>query len=108
MLKEYKYSINVDQKIAPLPTKQRVVPELKAGERYYISFQDNWAYPCQLLEMINEFSETEVKVQIELKAQFFYIRKNGMMKYEPFQQHTIYASEIGSTPEEGVKNTVRN
>lgn len=108
MLKEYKYPIKVDPKITPISTKDRIVPHLKIGERYYISFQDNWAYPCQLLEIINEFSETEVKVQIELKAQFSYIRKNGMMNYEPFQQCTIYACEIGSTPEDAVKNTVRN
>jgi len=108
MLKEYKYPIKVDSKIIPISTKDRIVPELKTGERYYISFQDNWAYPCQLLEIINEFSETEVRVQIELKAHFSYIRKNGIMIYEPFHQHTIYACEIGSTPEEAVKNTVRN
>ena len=42
----------------------RVEPKFVIGNKYFISFEKNVALPCSLVEVINEFSRTEVQKQL--------------------------------------------
>jgi len=106
MIKEFRYRVKVRQQIKTLPRKERVAPELDSSKKYYISFGSNWAYPCFLHEIVNEFDRTEVRVKIKVKEQYAYFRQNGKMTYDPYEEHLVYANEIGLTPEDAVRNSV--
>jgi hypothetical protein len=106
MIKEFRYRVKVPTQIKTLPRSQRVAPALKKGEKYYISFGNNWAYPCFIYEVVQEFERTEVRVKIKVKEQYAYFRQNGKMTYDPYEEHLVYANEIGITPEDAVRNSV--
>lgn len=106
MLKEFKYGTKVSPKIKTVPKSQRITPELKTGKIYYVSFGGNWAYPCHISEIVQEFAQTEVRIKIRVKEKNAYFRKNGPMTYDPYEEHLVYANEIGQTPEDAVRNAV--
>lgn len=106
MLKEFPYPIRVSSKIKTILRKDRLVPELKIGNKYYVSFGTNCAYPCFLVEIINQFERTEIKIKIQVEDDLAYFRRDGKLIYEPFQMHILYANEIGSTPENAIRNAV--
>jgi len=45
MLKQFRYRERVGSKIKAIP-KQRTEPKLEIGDKYYVSFGNNWAYSC--------------------------------------------------------------
>lgn len=106
MLKQFKYREKVSSKIKAIPRKQRVEPKLEIGRKYYVSFGNNWAYPCILREIIKEFERTEVKIHIRVIEKEAFYRKNGTMIYDPFEEHQVYANEIGHCPEDAVRNSL--
>ena|SRR5258708_8162386 len=106
MIKEFRYRIKVSSKVKAMPRSLRTTPDLKKGEKYYVSFGSNWAYPCLLHEIVKEFERTEVRIKIKVKDQYAHFRQNGRMTYDPYEEHLVYADEIGLTPEDAVRNTV--
>jgi hypothetical protein len=108
MIKEFKGGQKVDSSIKPLPFKKKKEPVLIIGNDYYVSFGNNYVYPCTLLEVINEFDITEVKVEIPMKA----LSKKGFktsfggISHRWVQTSILYAREIGLTPEDAVRNQV--
>lgn len=69
MIKHLQGCVKVDESVQPLFKKDRKAPELNIGNNYFVSFGTNNAYPCTLKEIINEYSETEVNVEIFTKPQ---------------------------------------
>lgn len=108
MIKEFQGRIKVSNEIKPLPLKARKTPKLIIGGNYYVSFGTNNAYPCTLVEIITEFSKTEVRVEIPEKprSKKGFIDINGNRSYNWKSTRVLYQDEIGSTPEEAVKNEV--
>jgi len=106
MLKQFRYREKVSSKIKAIPRTHRIVPKLQIGCTYYVSFGNNWAYPCILREIITEFERTEVKIHIRVTHKEALYRKNGSMVYDPFEERLVYANEIGSTPEEAVRHSL--
>lgn len=68
MLGDIQGRVKVSPKIKTILRYERVEPELKLGSSYYISFGCNYAYPCTLINIINEFSQTEVEVKVMCKS----------------------------------------
>ena len=106
MMKDIIGSVRVSKKIQPLLRFQRIEPILSPGGDYYISFGDNSAYPCKLLNVINEYSKTEVSVQIMCKSRKMVRDAQGNKSRIYPMQHLVYATEIGITPEDAVRNSV--
>jgi len=108
MIKEFKGGQKVDSSIKPLPFKKRKEPVLNIGYDYYVSFGNNCVYSCTLLEVINEFDRTEVKIEIPMKAlsKKGYRTSFGGNSHRWVSTHIVYAREIGLTPEEAVRNQV--
>lgn len=100
MIKEFIGRKVVDNSIKPLPFKNRKAPQLIIGQDYYVSFGNNNAYPCTLLNVINEFSETEVKIEIHIR------KKSTASNIKTFQTNILYSIEIGLTPDDAVRNQV--
>ena len=84
--------IKVDSNVKPKHIKDRKPFELVPGEKYYVSFGMNRAVPCKLIEIIMENETKFVSVLIEHRDQS--------------STHSLYADEIGRTPEEAVINEV--
>jgi hypothetical protein len=108
MLKEFKGGQKVDSSVKPLPSKKRQEPVLNVGYDYYVSFGNNNTYPCTLLKVINEFDRTEVLIEIPMKAKSKkgYTNSFGMTYNRWTQTNILYATEIGLTPEDAVRNQV--
>jgi hypothetical protein len=109
MLTNFYGGIKVDRQIKPLKINERVQPPLFVGSNYYVSFMNNNAYPCTIIEIINEFEYTEVKIEIPVKSKSKKgaIDENGNLTFRPTQTNIVYASDIGLTPEDAVRNQVR-
>ena len=107
-MKSLKGKIKVDAKIKPLPFKKRKAPEPHIGDEYFVSFGNNNVYPCTLLEIINKFSETEVRIEIPMKSlsKKGFIDINGNRSNQWTQTNILRTVEIGETPELAVRNTV--
>ena len=107
MIKEFKNRIKVPESIKVKVRSERRTPDLEMGKTYYVSFGTNWSYPCQLREIINEFEETEVKIAIEYKPmKKKVVDKNGNVIEPCYSTNTLYAYEIGDSPEHAVENEV--
>ena len=108
MLKEFKGGQKVDSSIKPLQFKNRQEPILKIGYDYYVSFDNNNVYPCTLLNVINEFDKTEVLIEIPMKpkSRKGYTNSFGITYNRWTQTNILYATEIGLTPEDAVRNQV--
>lgn len=109
MIKDFQGGIKVDDNTKPLPYSKREEPNLHIGNDYYVSFLNNNVYPCKVLEIINKFDKTEVKIEIPMKSKSKkgFIDGNGNRSFQGTQTYIIYAIEIGLTPVDAVKNKVR-
>ncbi len=107
MTKAYQGQVKVDESVQPLLKRDRKPPELKIGSIYFVSFGSNIAYPCTLKEIINEYSETEVSVEILTKPQksISYLLPGNKVKIKSIT-HLLKAIEIGLTPEHAARNCV--
>jgi len=106
MIKEFEGGVRVNSKIRTLPIKDRIVPKLIVGNIYYASFGLNCAYPCVLKEIINEYSQAEIKVKFMIKPQ--YVNRRGYLgpKVQIYaKSYILYTYEIGATPEDAIRNS---
>ena len=106
MIKKNQDGIKVVQNIRPLSYSKRVQPDLHIGHNYYVSFGDNNAYSCTLVEIRNEFDRTEVKIELSIQSKKGFIDSNGNLCHEWKEPHILYATEIGLNPNHAVKNQV--
>ncbi len=107
MLKEILDGVKVSPSIKPINRKDRQIPMLKLGHEYFISFLGHNAYPCTRVEIINEFDQTEVKVELRMKSpKGGFHDGSGMIRNYRTQNNIVYSTEIGITPQDAVKNQV--
>lgn len=100
--------IKVPASVTPLPSKKRRIPELFVDHQYYISFAGQSAYPCILKDVIKEFDQIEVKVQLSMKVtKKGFLDSEGVRRYNRVQYNVVYANEIGCTPINAIENQVR-
>ena len=106
MIKEFYGLIKVDKAIKPLPFAKRQQPDLKVGRDYFVSYLNNNAYPCIVLEIINEFDHEEVRIEIPLKisSKRHISGSSGRVNYRPVHTDIVRAVQIGLTPEDAVRN----
>jgi hypothetical protein len=76
--------------------KARTAPELILGGNYYVCFGSNYAYPCMIKEIINEFSETEVRIEIPMKPQSKkgFRDQSGNISHRWTQSNILYVTEL--------------
>lgn len=84
--------VKVNKSIKAVHFSERKSVKLIVGNEYYVSFGNNEAKRCKLLEIIDEHEEKRILIEI--------VSPRGNT------QHIIYADEIGTTPEEAVMNEV--
>lgn len=89
--------IVVSKKIKPINFPDRVAVELVVGNDYYISFGNNRAKKCKLTE-INKKDGLPDMVTVEV------YHKPNAKSY--IRSNSVYADEIGLTPEGAVKHEV--
>jgi hypothetical protein len=106
MLKEFRYRIKVSAKVKYVPIIKRVIPELKMRETYYVSYGGNYAYPCFISEIVKEFADIEVWVQLRVPEKDAYYREGGKMVYNPYTSRLIYAYNLGRTPDDAVRHMI--
>lgn len=104
MNKELVGKIKVSAAIKPIKALDRSIPPLIIGLRYYVSFDGNYAFPCELIES----EENRIKVSIKAKPQSKkgFLDENGRVSYDWKSEHHLFPDEIGSTPEQAVINQV--
>lgn len=56
--------------------------------------------------MKNEFEQTEVKIKIILKEHLASFKRGEPLVFDPYEEHIVFANEIGTTPEHAVQNSV--
>lgn len=88
-----KKKIKVDKSVTPIHFSKRKQFEIEVLGNYFVSFGNNDAYPCTVLEFIKDGSEPK-SILIEMDL--------GHEK----SSHYVKVDEIGRTPEEAVINTV--
>lgn len=100
--------IKVDKKIKPISPSKRQVVNLVVGDEYYVSFGNNKVKRCKLIEIYKEGSKERIVVEIPVKPQSSkgFIDANGNISHHWVDTHTLFADEIGTTPEEAVINEV--
>lgn len=107
MIKEYEGRVKVKSSVKPLDRKDRKAPELKIGEPYYVSFGTNSVYRCILNEIIIEFNEPKVEVEVIIKPrhrrQYLY---PGYWAKLISLTYRLLPTSIGVTPEDAVRNSV--
>lgn len=107
-MKQFLGKIKVPAGIRPITGSERIAPELEVGKGYYVCYGNNNVYRCRLSEIINEFAKTEVRILLPLKhSHRKFIGQDGKWQYSEHEEMIVYADEIGSTPEEAVRHTVR-
>lgn len=101
-------TIKVDKSIKPIHYSKRNPVELVVGNEYYVSFGSNKVKRCKLLEIYNEGNRKRITVEIPTKPQSKngFIDPNGAVSHNWADKHTLFADEIGLTPEEAVINEV--
>jgi len=107
-MKGYLGKIKVNQKVKPIAQELREIPNLGIGISCYVSFANNLAYPCRIVEITNKPKRKEVKIEVPMKSKSGKgdIDTNGMFSYNWTSTHLLYANEIGNTPEQAVLNMV--
>lgn len=108
MLKGYIGGVKVDKSIKPIPMKNRIVPTLVIGGDYYVSFGGNNTYPCKLIKVLDEMAEPDVNIEIPIKStskKGFKDSKGNISQFS-VSSHILNATEIGSTREEAVRNSM--
>jgi hypothetical protein len=100
--------IKVDKAVKPIPYKKRKTVELTIGGSYYVCFGNHNARPCTVTEIISDQGPLSVTVEIPAKpmSKNGYIDSTGKRRFDWKSVHTIFADEIGRTPEEAVLHEV--
>ncbi len=83
--------IKVDSSVCPTHFSQRKPVKLVIGEDYYVSFGNNEAHRCKLVDIPEMYQGQRIKIE-KLRPQRVY--------------HPQSADEIGTTPDEAVMNQV--
>lgn len=82
----YAVDVKVRNSVIPIHFSKRAPVKLVIGEDYYVSFGNNEAHRCKLLEIERD------RITVEI------VSKRGSTT------HCLFADEIGSTPEEAIMN----
>lgn len=100
--------IKVDKMVKPIHYSKRKPVELVVGDDYYVSFGRNNALRCKLIELYMEGEQQRIVVEIPTKpmSKNGFIDRNGNISHHWVSTHTLFADEIGLTPEEAVINEV--
>ena len=96
----------VKGKVKSIPISNRITPDLIIGGTYYVSFGRNIAYICTLLEIINEFQNTEVKILRQGKTSKITNKMDGTKSRYFTRENILYAYQIGISPEDAILNQV--
>jgi hypothetical protein len=91
--------IKVDKKIKPLKVDNRRLVSFVIGSKYYVSFGNNEAKQCRLLE----HDILQKRVNIELEYPKSYRTTMGQLTTS---NHYLFEDEIGESPEHAVENEV--
>lgn len=83
----YAVDVKVRSSVIPIHFSKRTPVKLVIGEDYYVSFGNNEAHRCKLLEI-----DERDRITVEI------VSKRGSTT------HCLFADEIGATPEEAVIN----
>ena len=87
--------IKVDKSFKEIHFSMRKQIDLIVEKDYFVSFGDNFAYHCKLKEVLFDREKTDM-VRIETAV------KIGNVS----NKFTVFADELGATPEESVINCV--
>jgi hypothetical protein len=101
-------TIKVDKKIKPIHFFNRTPVELVVGNEYYVSFGSNEVKRCKLIEIRDGDSRRQIVIEVPVKPQSEKGFKdlNGNISHHWVDSYTLFADEIGLTPEEAVVNEV--
>lgn len=101
-------TIKVDKSVKPIKPSKRQTANLVVGNEYYVSFGSNKVKRCKLIEIYQEGSKERIVVEIPVKPQSAkgFIDGDGNISHHWVDTHTLFADEIGFTPEEAVINEV--
>jgi hypothetical protein len=100
--------IKVDKKIKPIHFLKRKTVELILGNDYFVSFGNHIAQHCTLTEIsdIRDFQQITIDIPIKPRSKKGFKELDGTISHNWTSSHSIYADEIGLTPEEAVINEV--
>ena len=82
----------VDSSVCPTHFSQRKPVKLVIGEDYYVSFGNNEAHRCKLVDIPEMYQGQRIKIETPTPR--------GSIT------HILFADEIGTTPDEAVMNQV--
>lgn len=89
---ECEVDVKVSKEVTPIHFKLRHTVELVIGRNYYVSFGNNKAHKCRLIGVIEDRTPNQIKIEL--------LSTRGRTT------HSLFADEIGNTPEEAVINEV--
>ncbi|MDR0994743.1 MAG: hypothetical protein LBL81_00450 [Tannerella sp.] len=100
--------IKVDKAIKPIHYSQRKPVDLVVGNDYYVSFGENTALRCKLMELYMEGGQQRIEIEVPIKprSKNGFIDRNGNISHHWVDTYILFADEIGLTPEEAVINEV--
>ena len=106
MKKDWLTKIEVDKKVKSIHSKNRRPVDLIIGGYYYVSFGMNTATRCTLVAIEKRPGSVDsITIDIPTKASRRGILTVGGKSYRG-DRHSIFADEIGLTPEQAVIHTV--
>ena len=85
--------IKVDSSVCPTHFSQRKPVKLVIGKDYYVSFGNNEAHRCKLVDIPEMYQGQRIKIETPTPR--------GSIT------HILFADEIGTTPDEAVMNQVK-
>lgn len=88
----YAVDIKVSSDVYPIHFSKRKPVKLVIGEDYYVSFGNNEANRCKLIDIPEIYKGERIRIEISTPR--------------GCSSHTLFADEIGTTPEEAVINQV--
>lgn len=101
--------IKVGKEIIPIPFLERKPVDLIIGKEYYVSFGNNIAKKCVLTKIHDDgisLKRITIDIPIKPRSKKGYINIDGELSHNWKSTHTLYADEIGLTPEEAVLHEV--
>jgi hypothetical protein len=104
-----KYSkIKVDKKVKPIHFLKRKPVELIIGNEYFVSFGNHNVSRCVLTEIseLKDSNQITIDIPIKPRSKKGFIDTDGKISHIWTSRHSIFADEIGLTPEEAVINEV--
>ena len=100
--------IKVDKSIKPINPSKRKIVDLIVGNEYYVSFGNNNVKRCKLIEIYKEGRRERIVIEVPVKPRSAkgFIDREGNISHHWADTFTLFADEIGNTPEEAVINEV--